>query len=208
MQAEHPDHIESQRSSRKSVLTWTIALTLAFLLLLGVRTFVANYYYIPSASMSPTLVGEKNGGGDYVLGMRIHDDPQPGDIMIFTAPESWKQESDQTLIKRVVAVPGDSVGCCGKQGEVLVNDKPLHETHLGEQAPFKPGVLDCDSETKSDRCFATRVLKEDEYWMMGDNRAHSADSSKFGPIHKSDFEAKATRIIYPLSRSSALDASR
>lgn len=208
MQTENPDNIESQRSSRKSVITWIIALALTFLLLLGVKTFVANYYYIPSASMSPTLVGEKSGGGDYVLGMRLPHDPQPGDIMIFTAPDSWKQESGQTLIKRVVAVPGDSVGCCGKKGEVLVNGKSLHETHLGEQYPFKPGVLDCDSDPKSDRCFSTRVLKEDEYWVMGDNRAHSADSSKFGPIHKSDFEAQATRIIYPLSRSSALDSSR
>lgn len=196
------------RSSRKGRLVWITSLALAFLLLLLTRAFVANYYYIPSASMAPTLVGENHGGGDYVLGMRTPHDPQQGDIMVFTGPSSWKQESGETLIKRVIAVPGDDVGCCGKQGEVLVNGEPLKEPYLGSQDPFKAGVLDCETKIKSDRCFTTRTLNHDEYWMMGDNRANSADSSIRGPIHKKDFEAHATRIIYPLSRASALDSSQ
>lgn len=80
----------------KRVKPWIfpVVLTLLFYLLLQ---FVILIGYVPSASMEPTLQE-----GSFIIGLRIHDAPEVGDIIVFV-------KDGKLQVKRVVAGPGDTV---------------------------------------------------------------------------------------------------
>lgn len=146
--------------------------------------------------MEPTL-----GVNDRVLVNRLaygSDGPERGDIVAFERPESWGEgrpdrgalrtavgwfgdifgfgpSNADPVVKRVIAVGGDEVECCGDGGLVLVNGEPLDEPYLGSDLPFDGGVLDCASAPRSERRFPPLTVPAGHYLMLGDNRANSSD---------------------------------
>lgn len=84
------------KSIWKRVKPWSIPLGLTLLFYL-VLQFVVLIGYVPSASMEPTLKE-----GSFIVGLRIHDEPEVGDIIVF-------KKDDFLYVKRVAAGPGDSV---------------------------------------------------------------------------------------------------
>ena len=93
----------------------------AIVLALGIRTFVAEPFIIPSASMSDTLKV-----GDRLVGEKITyrtSSPQVGDIVTFTDPE----DGSLTLIKRVIATAGQTVELV--DGVVYVDGQALDEPY-------------------------------------------------------------------------------
>lgn len=118
-------------------------------------------FTVPTASMEPTIHpgqvvdARPVGSGRYV--------PRRGDIVIFSAPPGWTNPNagHALYIKRVIAIPGDRIGCCA-DGHLTLNGAPLSEPYLApntEEAPFGPVTVP-----------AGRL------WLMGDNRPISADS--------------------------------
>ena len=92
----------------RTLMVVAIAVVAALLL----RTFVVEPYYVPSESMEPTLHGCTGCNDDHVLVEKLSyhfHDPQPGDIVVFNRPSTWKVP-DKVLIKRVIGVPGDGSG--------------------------------------------------------------------------------------------------
>jgi signal peptidase I len=189
-----------------------VALVLSFLL----QTFIARVYLIPSESMEPTLHGCAGCTGDRIVVEKIgyrFGDPKPGDVVVFRGPDSWNSEfvstrssntivrgaqevgsligvvapDENDLVKRVIATGGQTVECCDAEGRVLVDGKPLDEPYIQMDFPFTPGVLTCDTELKSGRCFSAVTVPDGNIWVMGDNRSNSADSR----FHVSD-ELKGT----------------
>ena len=79
------------------------------------------------------------------------------------------------LVKRVIGVAGDTVACCDKQGRVTVNGHPLDERDYVKRTP---GVS-CNGPMVSDcrRRWSTGPVPAGHVFVMGDNRARSADSS-------------------------------
>lgn len=120
-------------------------------------------YTIPSASMEDTLMT-----GDRIAITRAwqHGDTvNRGDVVVFRDPAGWLdggQHKGNTLIKRVIGIPGDTVEA-GMDGVVKVNGKPLDETG------YVKGT------TGSDIMFRVKV-SEGNVFVLGDNRADSADS--------------------------------
>jgi len=180
-----------------------LLVAVALLVVWPVRTFVAQAYYIPSASMTPQL--EVN---DRVvvskLAYDLHD-PRRGDIVVFDAPPGLPappdhasapirfirhlfQPSTQEYIKRVVALPGERVE--GRQGRILVDGKRLVEPYL------PPGT--------STATFAPTVVPAGRLWVMGDNRSNSEDSRVFGPIRRSTVVGRAVVRVWPVQRTSFL----
>ncbi len=86
------------------------------------------------------------------------------------------------LIKRVYAFPGETIECI--DGKILVNNKVIKD-------PYGSGKT-------SD--FEKITLKEDEYFVLGDNREVSLDSRSIGPIKNKDILGETSFIVYPFNR--------
>lgn len=156
---------------------WAIILIMGIVLGFVLRTWVVGIYSIPSGSMEPTLHGNENQGDQILVSKAAFtfSSPSNGDIIVFDA-EQWADD-DSTYIKRVIAGPRQTVGV-NSEGEVTVDGRALTEPYLSDdESRFEPGVLDCNTSPQSQKCFPDVTLGEGEYWVMGDNRAHSADST-------------------------------
>jgi signal peptidase I len=135
-----------------------VAILVAFL----VRQFVVQTFYIPSGSMEHTLDLD-----DRVLVNKLVYDfrsPERGEIIVFEAPESWRNKPErEDYIKRVIGVGGDRVVCCDPQGRLQVNGHSLDEPYI--YPGNKPSVHEFDI-----------VVPKDRLWVMGDHRQSSGDS--------------------------------
>ena len=196
----------TSRTLRELPVLFVVALTIAFL----VKTFLAQAFYIPSGSMLPQLqlydrvVVSK-------LAYKLHD-PHRGDIVVFDAPNAKVgrqspdrgpvgnllhyvgervgvvQPSTDEFIKRVVALPGESVE--GREGRVLVNGRQLTEPYLAQ------GTVTST--------FGPVTVPDGMLWVMGDNRGNSADSRVFGPIKQDTVVGRAVVRVWPPSHASFL----
>jgi signal peptidase I len=178
-------------ASASHPLAWVketlIILVGAIVLSLIIKTFLAQAFFIPSASMENTLEI-----GDRVLVTKLAPGPfdvHRGDIVVFKDPGGWlpapppvtsnpvsdtfhtaltdigllPQDSGEHLIKRIIGLPGDHVTCCDASHQVTVNGAGISEPYL------KPDSL--PSEVPFDVTVPAGRL-----WVMGDNRGNSADS--------------------------------
>ena len=178
--------------------TW-FHLIAAFVIVGAVLSFVAKPYYVPSGSMEQTLLP-----GDRVLVNRLSyagSDPVTGDIVVFDADDTWGPDAaaddgplksalrwvgevtgfgpsgSHTLIKRVIAGPGQTVSCCDAEGRLLVDGEPLDEPYIFEDLPFAAGALDCTTEPSSTRCLPEVTVPQNSYLVMGDHRSASSDGA-------------------------------
>ena len=166
-----------------------IALVAAF----AIRYFVAEPFIIPSASMTDTLEV-----GDRLIGEKItykSSSPKAGDIVTFTDPE----DSSKTLIKRVIAVAGQTVEL--KNGYVYVDGEMLSESYT-DGKPSYP--LDGHASSLSEDVSYPYVVPEGCIWVMGDNRTNSLDSRYFGAIPVSSVTSRAVFVFWPLDHIGTL----
>jgi signal peptidase I len=172
-------------------------LVAAFVVLAMVQTFVIRLYQVPSASMEPTFEV-----GDRILTSRVAyvgTSPATGDIVVFHKPDTWDTPPErgtlrsivgwagdligigpsnhEALTKRVVASGGQTVSCCDDAGRVIVDGSALDEPYVIDDFPFVPAEIDCSSEPASLRCFPAVTLRDDELFVLGDNRSNSSDSA-------------------------------
>lgn len=176
-------------------------LCISLLLAVVVKTFLLQVFYIPSPSMTPHLLIN-----DRVLVSKlsyISDGPQPGDVIVFDSPlvEHVEEPIPQKiarnlkeivglqhphlhLIKRVVAVEGDSVEF--RDGRLLVNGIPRAEPYLAEGSWIED--------------MAAQEVPRAHLWVMGDNRNHSKDSRWFGPISTDWVIGKVVLRLWPVTR--------
>lgn len=164
-----------------------IILPLLFVLLL--KSLVFDTALVTSGSMEPTLTKD-----DYLLTDHraiLRHNWQRGDIVIFRAPESW-DSSGEILIKRIVGMPGEVIH--------YTNGR----LHVGDTIPVEPYLKE-----KPDIERRTPVtLGPNQYWVLGDNRNHSDDSSENGPIDEKDIEARAAWRLLPLSKFGAIGGAK
>jgi signal peptidase I len=174
----------ASKKSGGGVLEFLVILLVSFVLVFGfVRPFVVEAFWIPSASMVPTLKY-----GDRVLVNKFiyrFTEPQRGDIIVFKSVEG----DGQDLIKRVVGVPGDEIAVRG--GKLFVNGVPQKEPYVNKKYP--------------DRSFyAPTTVPKDHVFAMGDNRANSQDSRVFGPVPEKNIEGEAFLRFWPPDRIGGL----
>lgn len=172
-------------------------LLLVLVVLSLVQGFLVKVYQVPSGSMEPTLQV-----GDRMLANRLAylgEGPEPGDVVVFAEPESWRDSpvrrsplrsvvgwfgtitsigpsNTNTLVKRVVAAPGQTIKCCDAEGHMILDDSVLPSPSTAYDLPFEAGVLDCDTIPASRRCLAPFQVPPDNYLVLGDHRNASGDS--------------------------------
>src|SRR5437879_2369875 len=148
-------------------------------------------------------------------------DPAPGDVIVFALPTTWTNpELEQTpaptgpvgaglarlgallgieavgetdMIKRVIAVGGQTVACCDARNRVTVDGRPLDEPYVYYAPEFGPS---------RQMPFEPVRVPEGQLWVMGDSRNNSVDSRApgDGPVPLADVKGKARLIVLPLGR--------
>jgi signal peptidase I len=174
----------THRAGRGSrwIVEWAVVLVVAVIVAIGIRTFVVQTFFIPSASMEPTLMI-----GDRILvdkvSYHLHA-VHRGDIVVFATPPGEDAGPNvKDLVKRVIGLPGETISSAG--GQVVINGKPLKEPWL------VPGTVTTG--------ITTQKIPAGELFVMGDNRSDSSDSRFFGPIHQNLIVGRVIVKIWPLT---------
>jgi signal peptidase I len=214
------DEQKKQRSFWKEL---PILILIALVLALLIKTFMVQAFSIPSASMENTLQE-----GDRVLVDKLTpwfgSEPERGEVVVFHDPGGWLGETapassnpvasavqkalsfiglmpsaeEKDLIKRVIAVGGDTVECKGT-GPVTVNGKALNEPYI------YPGNTPC-----GDKPFGPIKVPKGRIWVMGDHRQDSLDSRYHqdlkgnGTVSVNEVVGRAIVVAWPVNRWSTL----
>jgi|SoimicmetaTmtLPB_FD_contig_61_2230497_length_1350_multi_2_in_0_out_0_2 signal peptidase I len=201
--------------------SWLLLVVVALVVMMLVRGFLVQSFYVPSESMQPTIEP-----GDRILVNKLvsAESLQRGDIVVFDGTTTFAvadrtpAESDgligrvvggaaalvgvklgeQDFVKRVIGLPGDHVVCCDAQGRLTVNGHSLDEPYL------YPG------DKASDLTFDI-IVPKGRLWVMGDHRSDSSDSRAHlgdpggGTVRFDDVIGRAFARYWPLSRLGGFD---
>ena len=179
------------RRAGRALLEWIVIAVCAVVLAMLIEAFFLQAFSIPSSSMAPTLES-----GDrvmvYKLGYRFHDVGR-GDVIVFEL--SNESSSAQDLIKRVVAVGGDTFEI--SNGTVSVNGTTLDEPYLEHlnSTYAKAPIAGCAKPAVPHRC----VVPEGRLLVLGDNREFSRDGRFFGTIDENAVVGRAFMRYWPPS---------
>ncbi|WP_425086277.1 signal peptidase I [Streptomyces hainanensis] len=201
-----------------------ILIVTALLIALALKTFLVQAFVIPSGSMEQTIRINDRVLVDKLTPW-FGWEPERGDVVVFRDPGGWLEggqntgsdgpigiqqgkdlltwigllpsDDDQDLIKRVIAVGGDTVACCDAEGRVTVNGTSVDEPYLN------PG--DAPSQIEFDV-----TVPEGRLFVMGDHRSNSADSRYHleeegeGTVPVELVVGRAVVIAWPFSHWSGL----
>nr|WSX54482.1 signal peptidase I [Streptomyces sp. NBC_00974] len=219
---KHDDGAKDEAVARPHRSFWKelpLLIGIALLLALLIKTFLVQAFSIPSDSMQNTLQR-----GDRVLVDKLTpwfgSEPERGEVVVFHDPANWlsgestpepniaqkvlsaiglmPSAEEKDLIKRTIAVGGDTVEC-KKGGPVVVNGKELDEPYIF------PGNTPCD-----DFPFGPITVPKGKIWVMGDHRQNSQDSRYHqqdptkGFVPVSDVVGRAVVVAWPVTRWSTL----
>lgn len=158
-----------------------------------VTSYGVRPIHVEGSSMYPTLEDGEVGLTN-VFGVKF------GTVERFDVVIVHKVDKDELWVKRVIGMPGDTIYA---QDDVLyINDIPQEETYLNKQ--YVDEMRSNDALFTDD--FGPVTLKEDEYWLMGDNRPRSDDSRNplNGPFKGKDLKGKQVYILYPFNKMKAV----
>jgi signal peptidase I len=191
-----------------------ILVVVALVVSLLIKTFVVQFFYIPSGSMENTLQIKDRVAVNKVP--FISKSIDRGDVVVFRDPNNWLPEivdygtnkyvskaksalvavgvlpnpTKQYLVKRVVGVAGDHIVCCTKTGNLTINDVEVTEPYI--YAGNKPSEMTFDV-----------TVPKGKIWVMGDHRGASADSRYHqddinkGFIPLSKVTGRVVAVIWP-----------
>ena len=161
---------------------WLKLALIAVFIVIPFRLYIAQPFIVDGASMDPTFKD-----GQYLIVDEISyrfNLPERGSVLIFKYPK----DPSKYFIKRIIGLPGETVNV--KDGKVTIvnNDNPkgftLNEPYI------KLPKIDNSSYT----------LSASEYWVMGDNRAGSADSRIWGPLKRDMISGRAWLRLLPIDK--------
>ena len=214
-----------------------VAVVIALLL----RAFLVEAFKIPSGSMIPTLqVGDHIFVSKFLYGVRLpwtniklfkHTrEPRRGEVIVFVYP----QDPEKDFIKRIVAIPGDTVQVCG--GQVLINNQPLRRELLPGNCEYDDydednptGIwrrVQCTAYREwnglesyvtvhsqgrggpSQGCGEPTVIPPERVFVMGDNRDNSHDSRFWGTVHYDLIKGKAWFIWWSAGQKTSVRLNR
>lgn len=210
----------AQRKPRSFWKELPLLIGIALVLALLIKTFLVQAFSIPSDSMQNTLQR-----GDRVLVDKLTPwfgaEPKRGEVVVFHDPGGWLENTqaanpnvvqkflsfiglmpsaeEKDLIKRVIAVGGDTVEC-KKDGPVVVNGKALDDKSF-----IFPGNTPCNDEP-----FGPIQVPKGRIWVMGDHRQNSLDSRYHqalpggGTVSDDEVVGRAIVVAWPINRWSTL----
>ncbi|MEV6330928.1 signal peptidase I [Streptomyces sp. NPDC051909] len=207
-----------RRRRRSAITEIPLLVTVAVLIALVLKTFLVQAFVIPSGSMEQTIRIDDRVLVDKLTPW-FGAEPERGDVVVFEDPGNWLQQEaappsddpvgvkqlkqaltfigllpsadERDLIKRVVAVGGDTVKCCGADGRLTVNGVALDEPYL--HPGNAPSTIPFEVKVPAGRVF-----------VMGDHRSDSADSRfhldepEHGTVSVDRIVGRAVVIAWPI----------
>jgi len=162
-----------------------IEIIFTFLLIfLPVRFFIFEPFIVMGESMEPNYHT-----ADYLIICKICvklQEPQRGDVIVFIPPV----EERKYYIKRIIGLPGETIYLKGK--DIYIYNKENPKGFKLEEPYLQNEEFDLGEEKIQ--------LKNDEYFVLGDNRDESFDSRKWGPFKKERIIGKVAFKISPLGK--------
>lgn len=159
---EHDREVRNKKRSLKGIGKFVVLLALMWCVVYCITHFLYGFIIVDGSSMTNTLHDQQVG---IIQKWSIHEKVQRGDIIVF-----FSDELDEYLIKRMIALPGDTIKI--ESGVVTVNGEVIDEPYIKEP------MDDYDSDTPE---VAEMTIADDEFFAMGDNRNGSYDCRELGP---------------------------
>lgn len=201
----------------RTFIEWVAVIASALAIALLIKAYLVQAFEIPSGSMQSTL-----NIGDRILVNKLSyefGDVERGNLIVFSKLDGTQSDTDE-LIKRVIALPGETVEVRDDgllriwgPGETEADARLLEEPYLNPENALlaSPRLTDTpdqniwhanctNPEGDGSRC----TLDRSSYYGMGDNRNASTDSRSFGPIPEENLVGRAFARIWPFSAVSGL----
>jgi signal peptidase I len=172
------------KSTLEFIKTIAIVLVLAFI----IKTFFIQTFIIDGQSMEPNFHN-----GEYLLVDKFSyhiTQPKRGDVDIIIPPDDISKD----YIKRIIGVPGDTVEI--KSGKVFINNKEIKEPYLPSNTPT---LINGDFKQSQ-----KITLKDNQYYVLGDNRGDSRDSRYIGIIPKENIIGRTLLIAFPFKNAQVI----
>lgn len=155
---------------------------IALVIVVPIRHFLFQPFIVRGASMEPNFHN-----GDYLIIDEISyrfKDPQRGEAIVFKSPSN----PSQRYIKRIIGLPGETIEI--REGKIIIlKDKT---SQILDESDYLPS----SSQTLGDFKIS---LKENEYFVLGDNRPFSADSRKWGPLPRENIIGRVFLRAWPIT---------
>jgi signal peptidase I len=194
----------------RKIVDWVVTLAVAIGFVLVFEAEVAKPFRIPSASMEPLLQCGRPAAGctgstsDRVLVNRLayrFGSPQRGQIVVFTAPPKanvcGRDDAGTTFVKRLIGLPGETVREDDHGFIWIRRPDSTRWTRLAE-----PYVSPAARREDTSDFGQTWPVPQGEYFMLGDNRANSCDSRKWGAASRSSLIGPVILTYWPPKRIS------
>ncbi len=170
-------------AAKRNVITLLATAAVVF----TARTSLADHYFVPTGSMEPTVhVGDRIAVSKLAYGLRVpvadvyafeRGGPGRGDVVVLESPEDGR-----VLLKRVVAVPGDTVAI--RDGVAFIDGVRAFDPHAVTET-IDGGGPD----------FGPTRIPDDSYLVLGDNRGNSKDSRMFGLVARPRILGRALGVF-------------
>lgn len=177
---QEPEEEKEPETLEGMIYCWAQALITAVVSVVLLFTFVVRLIGVSGPSMQDTLYT-----GDRLLVLNAaYCDFKAGDVVVIN---DYNAELSDTLVKRIIAVGGQTVDIDFSTGTVYVDGQELDEPYIKEPTYTTDGTV------------FPLTLAEDEVLVMGDNRNHSTDSRspKLGPVKRGYLQGKAVFLLMP-----------
>jgi signal peptidase I len=190
--------MEEQKTIEKSVLKdgektttqsfWELVrfAFIALIIVFPIRAFVAEPFVVSGGSMIPTFEN-----GNYLIVDKISykfTEPERNDVVVFKYPN----DTTKYFVKRIIALPNETIDI---KGSTVTITNALHPEGFTIDEPYVKNIANNSTHLE---------LKDDEYFVMGDNRSGSSDSRYWGPVKKDLITGRAYLRLLPISKIDVL----
>ena len=172
----------TKKKKVKEVLEYAESLTVVFAVMLLIFTFIARPATVDGESMLPTLCN-----GERLVISNLFCEPAPGDIVVLCGEAD--REEGRNLIKRIIAVGGQTIDIDFETGEVTVDGEVLDEPYILERTHLDEGTE------------FPLTVPEGQLFLLGDNRNGSSDSRdpRIGLVDERYVIGHVLAVIFPFS---------
>ncbi len=167
----------------QELIEYAESLTLVFAVMLLIFTFIARPATVDGESMLPTLQN-----GERLVISNLFYEPKPGDIVVLCGEAD--REEGRNLIKRIIAVGGQTIDIDFETGDVTVDGEVLDEPYILERTHLDEGTQ------------FPLTVPEGEIFVMGDNRNGSRDSRSVtvGTVKQEYIVGRVLFRFFPFNR--------